>query len=76
VGLGFFPVLNVSNSILGGPNIHVPDAKITKDNIHLKSERVNHDKEFAEPLNFDFRLQSTSAMRGTGPDGNDRGAFP
>jgi len=76
VGLGFFPALNVSNSILGGPNIHVPDDKITKDNIHLPSERVNLDKEFADPQNFDFRLQSTAAMRGTGPDGNDRGPFP
>jgi hypothetical protein len=76
VGLGQFPVLNVSNSILGGPNIYVPDDKITKDNILLPAERVNRDQEFADPLNFDFRLQSTSTMRNSAPDGKDRGPFP
>jgi len=76
VGLGYFPVRNVSNSILGGPNIYVPDAEITKDNILLQTERVNRDQEFADPVNFDFRLQSTSTMRGTAPDGKDRGPFP
>jgi parallel beta-helix repeat protein len=76
VGLGYFPVLNVSNSLLGGQNIYVPDEEITKDNIHLKTERLNHDREFADSLNFDFRLQSTSAMRHSAPDGKDRGPFP
>ncbi|GDY20619.1 hypothetical protein LBMAG56_19650 [Verrucomicrobiota bacterium] len=76
VGLGYFPVRNVSNSILGGPNIYVPDDQITKDNILLPAERVNRDQEFADPLNFDFRLQSTSAMRNSAPDGKDRGPFP
>jgi hypothetical protein len=76
VGLGYFPVRNVSNSILGGPNIYVPDAEITKDNILLQTERVNRDQEFADPVNFDFRLQSTSTMRGAAPDGKDRGPFP
>jgi hypothetical protein len=37
---------------------------------------VNRDQEFADPVNFDFRLQSTSTMRGTAPDGKDRGPFP
>jgi len=76
VGLGYFPVLNVSHSILGGQNIYVPDADIPKDNIHLKTEPLNHDQEFADPLNFDFRLQSTSKMRNSAPDGKDRGPFP
>jgi len=76
VGLGLFPVLNASNSILGSQNIYVPDEKITKDNIHLQSERLNHDQEFADPMNFDFRLQSTSKMRNSAPDGKDRGPFP
>ena len=76
VGLGYFPVLNVSNSILGGQNIYVPDEEITKDNIHLKTARLNQDQEFADPVNFDFRLQSTSTMRGAAPDGKDRGPFP
>ncbi len=76
VGFGYFPVLNVSNSILGGQNIYVPDAAIPKDNILLQPERVNQDQEFADPMNFDFRLQSTSTMRGAAPDGKDRGPFP
>jgi|UniRef100_UPI003783FB59 parallel beta-helix repeat protein len=76
VGLGYFPVLNVSNSILGSQNIYVPDEKITKDNIHLKTERLHLEQEFADPLNFDFRLQSTSTMRNSAPDVKDRGPFP
>ena len=76
VGLGYFPVRNVSHSILGGPNIYVPDDQITKDNIRLQSERVKRDEEFADPINFDFRLQATSSMRGTAPDGRDWGPFP
>jgi parallel beta-helix repeat protein len=76
VGLGYFPVHNVSNSILGGPNIYVPDAEIPRDNVLLRSERVNPDREFADPLNFDFRLQATSTMRSAAPDGKDRGPFP
>ena len=76
VGLGYFPVLNVSNSILGSQNIYVPDEKITKDNIHLKTERLNLEQEFADPMNFDFRLQSNSTMRNSAPDEKDRGPFP
>jgi parallel beta-helix repeat protein len=76
VGLRYFPVRNVSHSILGGPNIYVPDEKITADNIRLQTERVKSDQEFADPVNFDFRLQATSAMRGAAPEGRDRGPFP
>jgi hypothetical protein len=32
--------------------------------------------EFADPDNFDYRLQATSRFRGRGPDGTDPGAFP
>lgn len=32
--------------------------------------------QFADPVNRDFRLQSTSVFRGAGPDGRDRGPLP
>lgn len=48
----------------------------SKDSIRLSGEKVRRADEFADPVNFDFRLQSTSTFRGTAPDGSDRGPFP
>jgi hypothetical protein len=76
IGLGYFAARNVSHSILGGQNIYVPDADLSTDNIRLNAGRLPQDREFADPRNFDFRLQSTSSIRGTAPDGKDRGPFP
>ena len=67
----------VVRSIIGFKNIYLDDVKAGTDtSIRLNFERVNRDKEFADPLNFDFRLQSTSTMRGSAPDKSDRGPFP
>ncbi len=67
----------VVRSIIGFKNIYLDDVKAGTDtSIRLNFERVNRDKEFGDPLNFDFRLQSTSTMRGSAPDKSDRGPFP
>lgn len=52
-------------------NTHMPEGVISP----LPAE-ANQVQEFADPLNFDFHLQSTSSYRGTGPGGSDRGAYP
>lgn len=67
----------VVRSIIGFKNVNQDDTKAgTDSSIRLNFERVNRDKEFADPLNFDFRLQSTSTMRGSAPNKSDRGPFP
>jgi hypothetical protein len=37
---------------------------------------VDRNREFADPENYDFRLQSTSVFRGAGPDKTDKGPTP
>lgn len=47
-----------------------------RDNIMLSEEKnLDFRAEFADPDNFDFRLQENSRFRKTGPDGMDRGPF-
>lgn len=41
-----------------------------------EEENLDPGAEFADPVNYDYRLQATSRFRGTGPDGNDRGPNP
>lgn len=78
VALSYLPShREVVRSIIGFKNSNVDNVKAGTDtSIRLNFERVNRDKEFADPLNFDFRLQSTSTLRGSAPDGGDRGPFP
>lgn len=38
--------------------------------------KLDPNREFADPANYDFRLQSTSRFRKSGPGGADRGAKP
>lgn len=48
--------------------------EIVPDNIRLDEEpSLDPDQEFADPVNFDFRLQSTSKFRGSAEGGGDRG---
>ncbi len=71
VSLGFIDIRSKpSQSISRDANI------ITKDNIFLGEKGLVQDREFADPENFDFRLQETSRFRGSGPDGKDRGPHP
>ena len=65
------------HSIIGNSNTYKPNEPAGQDtSIRLNFERVNQDQEFADPMNFDFRLQSTSSLRGSAPDGSDRGPHP
>jgi hypothetical protein len=49
----------------------------SEDTLLLSAEsRLDVRREFADPDNFDYRLQPTSRFRGTGPEGADPGAFP
>ncbi|MFA7159340.1 MAG: hypothetical protein WC299_08555 [Kiritimatiellia bacterium] len=48
----------------------------TPDNIKLDEEKdLDMQKEFADPENYDFRLQATSRFRKSAPGGKDRGPF-
>lgn len=47
------------------------------DNIVLANHKdLDWDLQFADPLNHDYRLQSDSVLRGTGPDSSDPGPYP
>jgi len=77
VGLTDVNAHNISHSIVGGKNAYHRSLETTKDNILLAGEKnLNLDVEFADPENYDYRLQATSRFRGTGPDKQDRGPFP
>ena len=59
--------------------VSVDHADTPPDTIVLNPEKgpaVDRNREFADPDNYDFRLQSTSSFRGTGPDKTDKGPTP
>lgn len=65
---------NILNSI-AGKNNNVVNAG--KDVIFTDEEKeLDPNKEYADPLNHDFHLQSASRFRKTGVNGADRGAYP
>jgi len=72
VGLSSWSVHNVKNNLLGETNHYNPS--MSADNVMLPG--LDRDKEFADFLNLDFRLQGNSTLRGSGPEGKDRGPFP
>ncbi len=74
IGTGLWSVRPsvVSHSIIGRSS-----REFSADSINLTEyPDLDLEAEFADPVNFDFRLQSTSQFRGTGPEGSDRGPFP
>jgi hypothetical protein len=75
ITLGALHSHNVRNSIIGTINQY--NAEPAGDNVMLGRQVGEHrQREFADPDNLDFRLQSTSRLRGSGPDGGDRGPLP
>ena len=73
VGLGLWSITpgNVLHCITGRAG-----QKCLRDNIVLPEEdRLDLQREFADPDNHDYRLQATSRFRNGAPDGSDRGAF-
>lgn len=64
---------NVVASLLGSDN-HDLTGKHAEHDIRFNLEKdLDPNVEFADPKNYDFRLQSTSRFRKTGPKGTDRG---
>lgn len=77
VAVGAGHVMNLYNSLIGGHNQYHRDMETPRDSIRLvQEEDLIRDVEFADPDNFDFRLQADSRFRGAAPDGSDRGPFP
>jgi len=73
---GVFNVYNVKNCLIGGPNSYRREIGNPPDCIERSSIRTPMGHHFADPDNFDFRLQSTSDLRGTGPGAADPGPYP
>lgn len=77
VALGFIRNKNMSHNLVGGGNEYDRSSQASADNILFRREKnLEHDFEFADPHNLDFRLQPDSSFRGNAPDGSDRGPFP
>ena len=73
VGSGLWSVGHPKTSLIGRGGT----GKENLGNILLDElEKLQPEKEFADPLNHDYHLQSTSQFRGQGPDGTDLGPFP
>lgn len=73
---GHFNVYNLRDSLIGGHNTYRRQEGLPPSVIQLPDSKGERDRHFADPTNFDFRLQSTSSYRGTGPDGSDPGPYP
>ena len=79
VGLGGdMRIKNMSRCVIrSGRNEYRRDIPTPIDNIILdEEENLDLDREFADPINMDFRLQGDSRFRGSSWEGKDRGAFP
>jgi len=60
-------------------NICKYGSSISEDGSNIvfsKMRRFDPDRHFADPVHHDYRLQSDSPLRGTGPNGTDPGPFP
>ena len=78
VALNNIRIHNLKNCILGGrDNEYGRDGNYTRDNIVFIQEKDLHiDREFADPINMDWRLQADSRFVGAGEGGKDRGLYP
>lgn len=73
---GAFHVGNITNCLMGGGNAYRRNLGMPADSMRMPAAQARREKNYADPLNFDFRLQSTSEYRGKGVDGGDPGPFP
>ena len=76
IAVGAGNVKDMDKVLIGNHNAYVSVEDTPKNSIRLEGKRLNQRLEFADPENFDFRLQSTSQFRGAGPDGTDQGPTP
>ncbi|MEI6337004.1 MAG: right-handed parallel beta-helix repeat-containing protein [Verrucomicrobiota bacterium] len=75
IGLGTLPGMNLDHCIVGTKTVYLAEDQAPKDTVLLQKENIVSNREFVDPVNFDFRLQSTSKLRGAAPGGGDRGPF-
>ncbi len=75
--LGAAHVYSLSNSLFSGENAYHRGVETPRDNIRMLAEKdLDPDREFADSINWDYRLQATSRFKGALPDGSDRGPYP
>lgn len=67
---------NIENVFIGGINQYLRHVDAPANSVYQQHEQLDEAAEFADPYNHDFRLQATSTLRGSGPDGGDRGPYP
>ncbi len=76
VAQGLGHARNTESVYIGAQNIYQRPAESPDDTIRRQRENIDENSEFADPVNFDFRLQSTSKFRGATADGTDAGPYP
>jgi hypothetical protein len=79
VGLGLIRLSTgkMARNLFDGGNEYARGGAAPADTILFRrEENLDHNVEFADPLNLDFRLQPDSRFRGTGPGQADRGPYP
>lgn len=64
VAVSYGHALNMENVLIGIKNNYITAKDAPKNSVFLNDEAIVQNNEFADPLNFDFRLQSTSGLRG------------
>ncbi|MFA7157998.1 MAG: right-handed parallel beta-helix repeat-containing protein, partial [Kiritimatiellia bacterium] len=74
VSLERFDVYNQRHCISGGPNYYRGDTP--PDTIAMPNDNAFKDREFADAMNFDFRLQATSRFRQPGTNYPYKGPYP
>lgn len=68
--------LHIENVIVGMDNQYLTAKDAPKNSLYLNAEGVDRNAEFADPVNFDFRLQATSRFNGSKAEGKPRGLLP
>ncbi len=76
VALGTGHALQVDHALVGGHNTYLPPGDTPLHSVPNARNQLEWDAEFADPVNFDFRLQGTSRLRASGPEGAHRGPHP
>lgn len=77
IALGILHSANIEHSIIGTKNQYNDSPSMTNLNLYRQARSDEQQREaFADPDNFDFRLQATSTFRRAGPRGVDSGPTP
>ncbi len=76
VAVGAGNAFNLKGALVGGKNIYRGKGSDSSDVIMLEDENSDTNKDFADAINFDYRLPASSRFRASGSNGADRGPFP